>query len=213
MSLVISKTKKLIFFHIPKNAGTSISSVLLKNEKYYYSWVILSKVLKKFKKPDIFFFDNFQKKIHLFTSHETVASIEKKISNKIFSNFFKFAIVRNPYSRFVSRYNYLISLNKLKKVSFSEFLEKHIKLSLVADKQYQFLLNNNCEIGVDKIIKFEKIDEEFFKLKEKFNLDLSEFKKLNVSTRDNYKDYYDYNTKNLVKEFCKEDLSFFNYSF
>ena len=59
----------------------------------------------------------------------------------------------------------------------------------------------------------EKIDEELLNLKEKFNLDLSGFKKLNISTKDNYKDYYDYNTKSLVKEFCKEDLNFFNYSF
>ena len=53
MSLVISKKNKLIFFHIPKNAGSSISSMLLKDEKYYYSWVILSKILRKFKNTDI----------------------------------------------------------------------------------------------------------------------------------------------------------------
>ena len=131
MSLVISKKNKLIFFHIPKNAGTSMSSALLKNENYYYPWVILSKILRKFKKTDNFFFDNFQKKIYLFSSHETVVSVEKKISNEIFNNFFKFAIVRNPYSRFVSRYNYMKQTNTLKELNFSEFLKNHVKKSLI----------------------------------------------------------------------------------
>lgn len=213
MSLVISKKNKLIFFHIPKNAGTSVSSALLKNENYYYPWVITSKILRKFKKTDNFFFDNFQKKIHLFTSHETVKKIEENISTEIFDNFFKFAVVRNPYSRFVSRYNYLKLTNNLKEYNFTEFLENHVKKSLITDKQYKFLLNKNKKIGVNKILKFENINEEIFQLSKKINLNPAKFKKLNTSTKDNYRDYYDDNTKKIVEDFCKEDLEFFNYSF
>jgi hypothetical protein len=213
MSLVISKKNKLIFFHIPKNAGTSVSSALLKNESYYYPWVITSKILRKFKKTDNFFFDNFQQKIHLFSSHETVKKIEEDISAEIFDNFFKFAVVRNPYSRFVSRYNYLKLTNNLKEYNFNEFLKNHVKKSLITDKQYKFLLNKNKKIGVDKILKFENINEEIFQLSKKINLNPAKFKQLNASTKDNYRDYYDDNTKKIVEDFCKEDLEFFNYSF
>jgi len=213
MSLIISKKNKLIFFHIPKNAGTTVSDALLKNENYYYPWVILYKIKRKLKKKDNFFFDNFQKKIHLFISHETVKTIEKKISSEIYDNFFKFAVVRNPYSRFVSRYNYMKSTNTLKELNFPEFLKKHVKLALIADQQYKFLLNKNGKIGVDKIIKFENFDEEMTELSKLINLKLSKFKKLNISTMGNYKNYYDNNTKKIVEEFCKEDLEFFNYSF
>ena len=45
------------------------------------------------------------------------------------------------------------------------------------------------------------------------NLKLSKLRKLNISTTENYKDYYDTNTKKIVEDFCKEDLEFFNYSF
>tara|TARA_B110000027_G_C16117431_1_gene300925 strand:- start:2009 stop:2650 length:642 start_codon:yes stop_codon:yes gene_type:complete len=213
MSLVISKKNKLIFFHIPKNAGTSVSNLLLKDENFYYPWVILSKILRKFKKTDNFFFDNFQKKIYLFTSHETVKTIEKKISSEIYDNFFKFAVVRNPYSRFVSRYNYMKLTNTLKELNFPEFLKKHVELSLIADQQYKFLLNKNGKIGVNKIIRFENINEEMTEFSKVNNLKLSKFKKLNISTTENYKDYYDTNTKKIVEDFCKEDLEFFNYSF
>ena len=54
MPLVISKKHKYIFFHLPKNAGTSISNLLLKNESYYFSWVTLSKILRRFSKKDNF---------------------------------------------------------------------------------------------------------------------------------------------------------------
>ena len=47
MSLVISKKNKVIFFHLPKNAGTSVSDLLLRNENYYYCWVIFSKIIKR----------------------------------------------------------------------------------------------------------------------------------------------------------------------
>ena len=213
MSLVISKKNKLIFFHIPKNAGTSISSALLKNENYYYPWVITSKILRRFKKTDNFFFDNFQNKIHLFSSHETVKKIEENISVEIFKNFFKFAVVRNPYSRFVSRYNYLKLTNNLKECNFREFIKNHINKSLITDKQYKFLLNKNNKIGVDKILKFEKINEEISLLSKKINLEPKKFIQLNTSTRDSYRDYYDDYTKKIVKDFCREDLDFFNYSF
>jgi hypothetical protein len=213
MSLVISKKNKLIFFHIPKNAGSSVSSMLLKDEKYYYPWVILSKILRKFKNTDNFFFDNFQRKIFLFTSHETVKTIQDKISIEIFENFFKFAIVRNPFSRFVSRYNYMKLTNTLREKNFSDFLTKHIEKSLIADQQLKFLLNKNGEIGVDKIIKFENINEEIKELSKILSLDISKFKKLNVSTYGDYRDYYNNNTKKIVEDFCKEDLEYFNYSF
>ena len=214
MSLVISKKNKLIFFHIPKNAGTSISKALLKNEIYYYPWIITSKLLRKFKqRTDNFFFDNYQRKVFLFTSHESVRTIENKISKKIFDNYFKFAVVRNPYSRFVSRYNYMKLTKTLKDSNFSVFLKKHIESSQYTDQQYKFLLKNDQTIGVNEILKFENINTEIYELSKKINFKISEFEKINISTFNNYRDYYDIDSKKLVKTFCEEDLDYFKYSF
>ena len=210
MSIVISKKNKVIFFHLPKNAGTSISNLLLKNESYYFSWVILSKILRRFSKKDNFFFDNFQKKIHFFRSHETVKSIQNKISSKIFDNYFKFAIVRNPYSRFVSRYNYTKLVTKNKNIKFSEFVKEYVELGMITDKQYKFLLNNNGDIGVNKILKFENISKDINEIANRISVNPNKLYKMNVSTHDNYKEYYDTETKNIVENFCKEDLNFFN---
>ena len=61
MSLVISKKKKIIFFHLPKNAGSAVANLLVRNESFYYTKIIFSKFLKNFSKKDNFFFDHNQK--------------------------------------------------------------------------------------------------------------------------------------------------------
>ena len=213
MSIVISKKNKLIFFHLPKNGGTSVSDLLLRNENYYYSWVIFSKILKRFTKKDNFFFDNFQNKIHLLRSHESVKSIEEKISPQIFNAYFKFAIVRNPYSRFVSRYNYTKLISNINHLKFSEFVKQYIEFDMIADKQYQFLLNKNGKIGVDKVFKLENINKDINEITSRININPNKFYRINTSTYDDYKQYYDADTKKIVENFCKEDLDFFNYHF
>jgi hypothetical protein len=213
MSIVISKKNKLIFFHLPKNGGTSVSDLLLRNENYYYSWVIFSKILKRFTKKDNFFFDNFQNKIHLLRSHESVKSIEEKISPQIFNAYFKFAIVRNPYSRFVSRYNYTKLISNINHLKFSEFVKQYIEFDMITDKQYQFLLNKNGKIGVDKVFKLENINKDINEITSRININPNKFYRINTSTYDDYKQYYDADTKKIVENFCKEDLDFFNYHF
>jgi hypothetical protein len=213
MSIVISKKNKLIFFHLPKNGGTSVSDLLLRNENYYYSWVIFSKILKKFTRKNNFFFDNFQNKIHLLSSHEPVKSIEEKISPQIFNTYFKFAIVRNPYSRFVSRYNYTKLISNINHLKFSEFVKQFIKFNMITDKQYQFLLNKNGKIGVDKVFKLENINKDINEITSRININPNKFYRINTSTYDDYKQYYDADTKKIVENFCKEDLDFFNYHF
>ena len=74
-------------------------------------------------------------------SHESIRYIEKLISGKIFNDYYKFAIVRNPYSRFVSRYNYTKLVFKDNELKFpGYFLKNHLKSNLLTDRQNQFFI-------------------------------------------------------------------------
>ncbi len=213
MSIVISKKNKFIFFHLPKNAGSAVSNLLNKNEKNNTAKIIFSKVLKKFTKKDNFFFDNLQNRFHFYSSHVRVSYIQSLISPQIFNEYFKFAVVRNPYGRFVSRYNYTKLISKNKNLEFEKFLKDHIKHNLIADHQYKFLLKNDGNIGVNKILKFENLDNDLKEISNVINVKIDNFKQINISTFDDYKNYYNSETKMIVKNFCKDDLEYFNYDF
>tara|TARA_B100001750_G_C15384369_1_gene534128 strand:+ start:169 stop:810 length:642 start_codon:yes stop_codon:yes gene_type:complete len=213
MSIVISNKSKFIFFHLPKNAGTSVSDLLLRNENFYYSRICISKILKNFTKKDNIFFDSYEKKLLFFRSHETLKYMESVLSPKIFNDYYKFAVVRNPFGRFVSRYNYTKKNFNNNDLKFNEFLQKHIKSNYMTDRQYEFLLNNKNQIGVDKILRFENINNDLETISDKIKVNLKDFNKLNSSTFDNYRDYYDDDTKRIVEKFCKKDLDYFNYDF
>jgi len=77
--MIIDK-EKLIFTHIPKNAGTSIKKLLVGNEDF-----------KSLKRP---------------WKHETIVNI-KKSNPEVYNSYKKFAVIRNPYDRMVSMYAFL----------------------------------------------------------------------------------------------------------
>ena len=90
--------EKILFIHIPKNAGTSVS-IFLKNLNF-------KKPMRIFRHPQIH---------HLYLDElEDKININEKIS---------FAIIRNPFDRLVSYYHYSKKKNRLAEYSsFKEFV-------------------------------------------------------------------------------------------
>lgn len=192
----ISHKHKLIFIHIPKNAGTSICKNLdtedVGHHKYDY---YVSKYPKEW---------NEYKKI---------------------------AIIRNPWSRTVSNYeygkmseSYWHSFTKktlygphpdyelLKNMSFEEcvnsFYEdrtllKHHGWSL----QYNYITDQNKNIVVDILIDCENVNSEFKKL---FNIDLIN---INQSKHKDYKEYYNDDLINKISQIYKKDIQIFNFKY
>ena len=93
----ISHDLKTIFIHIPKNAGESIERSLgmhAGNPQQNFFGVV-----------------NNRHVLQHLTANELRS---RRQFSEIWHEYFKFAVVRNPYSRFVSRYNYtkLVTKNK-----------------------------------------------------------------------------------------------------
>tara|TARA_R100000781_G_C4033796_1_gene111516 strand:- start:25 stop:690 length:666 start_codon:yes stop_codon:yes gene_type:complete len=218
--MIIDK-EKLIFVHIPKNAGTSIKA---------FFGAVEDNVVKEFHK------------------HRTIKEIKNE-NPEAYNSYKKFAIVRNPYERMVSWYAYINSyllhndlLNvydynsnivETKKPEISGF-KKFIKNPEIETWEYNFnhtylkanipgytipqpkvsssrlkLLKPQC-YWVDetvKILRYENLKEELENfLGIKINLD-----KLNKSSRDDILAYYDKDSLDIVYEKYKEDFKKFNY--
>lgn len=218
MALIISNKHRYIFFHLPKNAGTSVSNKLFEKENFLFlkkAGIYLLRAIGNKKSAYNFYFCNEKYKFILFNSHSSVKEVQNIIHHQTFDNYHKFAIIRNPYDRFVSRFLYFNKINKnFKHKDFKKFILWDLKHEKVL-KQKNFLTNNNGIIGVDSILRFENINQDFSILAEKLNLNYKDknLKKLNSTSNKNYRDFYNIETKKIVEDYVKEDLNFFDYSF
>ncbi|NJL76459.1 MAG: sulfotransferase family 2 domain-containing protein [Saprospiraceae bacterium] len=98
--MLISHTKKFIFIHNYKVAGTSVREVL---GKYRLSkWARLQQKLGLLPRNHQRTADN----------HLTALEVKAKIPKNIFEQYFKFGFVRNPWDWQASLYEYALKKSK-----------------------------------------------------------------------------------------------------
>ena len=160
---MISHSHKVLFVHVPKCAGQSIEMMFLRD--LGLTWNTRGSLLLRQKLPDEL---GPERLAHLFAyEYEKFGYIEPSK----FSQYFKFALIRDPIDRILSELNY----RHIKKKGMSSSLgvssvEEYItKLDKTFDKfsdhfrhiepQVKYVFNEDrTQIIVDKIINFATID-------------------------------------------------------
>jgi len=212
---MISHKHKVIFVHIPKCAGSSI--------EVYFG-------VKPFKwtEPN---YENLtgwcpKRKIHLHHATATQLLELELVSQEIWDSYYKFSIVRNPWSRAVSDY-YWINGNTPFRISFKNYLEaKGRKRNILRDssvKEYRgdHLLSQNefiyidDKLVVDQIIRLENLKTDFKEFAAKQGLTQSKLPhdKKAKKVYEHYSHFYQDKEIKWVEEKYKKDIELFNYSF
>ncbi len=209
--MVISETHKFIFIHIPKNAGTSMASSLLNITKEKKHWAV----------SDLTKHQNLRDLIAL---NQKANILDRMVKNYDFLEYYKFAIVRNPYCRMISLFNYLKKYEIRKEIHSIDNFESFIRLledegSWVSNlhstkEQLSFLLDNDNKIAVDYIGRYEELDKTIKELNERLKLKI-QLERLNYSIKNKIDNnlYYNDLTKQIVFKRFKNDFENFNYSF
>ena len=219
--MIISNNKKFIFVHIYKTGGTSVSSALVKYARFreriasefYLSKKIVSTINDKLELAD-----QGNKWVNGLHKHAKAIEVRKHLGESKYRLYYKFTFVRNPWDWQVSLYHY-IKKDKYHKdnaiantLSFYDFLKREIEN--FAPCQLDFLIDSKGKVIVDKVGKFESLQQDFCGILNHLNLKPIKLENLNRSNRSkNYRKYFTPKTAMLVNDYFKRDIEYFDYSF
>lgn len=143
----------------------------------------------------------------------TITEIEKKNPLAILS-YYKWTIVRNPWERELSLYNYALEENIIGNKSFKDYLEmvksKSINNSIIQKNQIDYFTQNNY-VQVDQIVRLEYISTAWKKVCEQIKIEKIDLQHINKSK--NQDNQYTQESMRLVAEIRKQDIEFLNYDF
>ena len=150
--------------------------------------------------------------------HITVQELSCVLTQEAWAKYYKFAIVRNPFDRFVSVCSFLNRNNPDFKAHPLAWMKSALKRPrfqnrvLVRPQAHQ-LVDKNKEIGLDYIGRYENLQKSMNHVLSKLDLPLTPLKQRNASSHAHYKQYYDDELKNTVAAFYRQDLEMFSYDY
>ena len=209
---MISYKHNFIFVHIPKCAGTSIENYLVPLEGKHdpreiflpYSHYVPGEH-GPYKKP-------FE-----VPQHYTLQSIKDILYSRgesdFYNNAFKFSVVRNPWDRMVSEMSFFTKIFNTKHSIQGLCSTEHVSNHRFDINQVDFLTVEG-KIDVDKVIKFENVQNGFTEILKKLKLPFSKeggmLGRAEASNHEHYSKYYDSETRELVAEKYSKDIEYFN---
>lgn len=214
---MISHTNKCIFIHVSKCAGTSIER----------AFGIDTNNNSKINNVNLYGWHSETKQ---YLQHSTPEELMKNnlISQEIWNTYYKFIVVRNPWSRAVSDYFWMMNQKKIILDSFKNFIENrggfkkvmqpqkknNYYTHLYSQKKYFFIQGK--EITYDRVIRFENIENELKALAQDLGMSEKLFeKKSNRSFKKlkHYSLFFNQRRKKIVEKYYLEDINYLNYSF
>jgi hypothetical protein len=216
---MILHSKRTIFIHVPRTAGTSVTQFL----KEYFNALDVPENLEIYKKDllskgyssagikKIINSEKIKEQImnYKFSKHATAKYYLDLYGEEVFKSYFKFSIIRNPWERMVSWYIHGTE-KPFKEKAFIEWLP--LKKN---DNQIKFI-EIDGKIAVDKLCRYENLKKDLTEVFKKLSIPDEQVNNLPVlykTDRKPYKKYYNDSSKKLVGEMFSEEIKKFGYSF
>lgn len=208
--MLLSFSKKFIFIHIDKSAGTSVKAALTKYCTYPQESAY-SSVLKKL---------GIRQYSEEFYDHIRSQELMRYLDPQVFHSFYKFAFVRNPWDWMLSSYTYYLKKPQIHPhvyfkdqiQSFRDFILWQTGNPYIYHTQSEYLFDSDGKKLVDFIGRFENVAEDFKKVTN--HLGINEvLPHKNISKEKGYADQYTSETKDLVYLHYRRDIDLFGYEF
>jgi hypothetical protein len=212
-------TKKFIFIHPPKCAGTSIRLVL---REHYGSY-------DKNIKFEPFYINLSNEGIdYTMSVHSQLSEFAQFINDRHGKGVFKrpewyvFAVIRNPFDRLVSFYHHLLVNRNLRNnnrfsLTFDEWVCKKLnREDFALNRTYKSMFHYNNEVSIDHFIRQENIEQDAKIVFDKLGIpdfELGHMKHNTNRKEYDYRKYYNDETKEIVSKLFEWDINYFGYKF
>lgn len=193
---MVSNEHKCIFIHPPRNGGTSIERSLFKCSR------------------------------RARADHRNPKAILEELGDEKFNNYFKFGFARNTWDRLTSCYRYDIQRrkNEFGRVSFREWIYTRTILNKTSATsgyhkrglhglQTKDFFSLNGKFCMDFVGSFENYKEDWEKVCETLNVNVTLPHANRTRKEGSYTSYYNKELKVAVEEEFKEEIDFFGFKF
>ncbi|EBA05438.1 hypothetical protein RB2150_15151 [Rhodobacteraceae bacterium HTCC2150] len=215
--MIISHGRKYIFVHIPKTGGTSMALALeSRAQKDDIMIGDTPKALKRRRRlKDV-------KSSGRLWKHSRLIDVYGLISDAEIADFHVFTMVRNPWDRMVSYYNWLKgqgfdnpAVIAAKTLEFSDFIRDSAVVSSLQQNPYSSYVKDR--FGQDQCnfyIRLENLSEDVPKLEKTLGVKIGPLPVSNQSKRkQDYRLAYSTADQAWINELCAEDIAQFGYRF
>lgn len=223
-----------LFVHIPKNAGRSIETALLKESGSPDSGrrslvnraaTLLSRsTAPSFAKTHLI----GTLDVTLAAQHLTFVEMEMLGLLPDTTNYMSFCVVRNPYDRALSSVMHFSEARWVssededeRRMGFEQGLKAWLEMPLPDHNirahhrsQVDFIRNRHGEIAIDHLLRFENLEDDFSNLLTRIGAENRMVRKIGDSGRSRmYRDFYTPDARRLIDSAFKQDIEMLGYSF
>lgn len=152
-----------------------------------------------------------------FPEHVTAGVVKDCLPPEIYGGLFKFAFVRNPWDRLVSRYHFLLRSDDRSdhhRIKAMKNFEEYLRWEIERDKFYQhsYVVGADGKLIVDFIGYYERLEKDFATVCDRLKVSAT-LPKANTSKHDDYRSYYNTPMRELVAWHYRRDIELFHYEF
>ena len=172
--------------------------------------------------------------------HKDIARHRAELPADVFNSYFKFAVVRNPWDRLLSDYNYQLRKSRPAESKLHLYDERRTGRSFAQcveavlaqshpypasswggdvspgihrfSPQLDWITIDGIQ-AVDYVARFESLDDDFRVVAQAAGLECSRLPRRNRRFHFHYSRYYDSSTRDAVGQFYARDIAAFNYEF
>ena len=149
--------------------------------------------------------------------HISLRQVQAHLPGEIWRDYFKFAMVRNPYERYVSACTFLNRRNPGYAGTETAFMKsalmrERFRRRVLVRAQVELLVDEAGAVGMDFVGRYERLQHSFDQACERAGVPLTPLTRRNASHYGDYRRYYDDGLLDQVNAFYRTDFDRFDYA-